>query len=126
MDNYYSVIIAGIASVSSVLTYLLTASSQKRRSVREKELEFYKIKNENLTFEREILTSEEQNLREMLREQLEKCSAENHRLDQEMENLKRRLLTIEQELKAWELGLKVPKGFELIQLETIEIEVEDD
>jgi hypothetical protein len=39
MDNYYSVIIAGIASVSSILTYLLTASSQKRRSVREKELE---------------------------------------------------------------------------------------
>lgn len=126
MDNYYSVIVAGIASVSSILTYLLTASSQRKRSIREKELEFYKIKSENLTFEREILTNEEKNLREMLRQQLENCKIENERLDQEMESLKRRLLTIEQELKAWELGLKVPKGFELIQLETIEIEVEDD
>lgn len=126
MDNYYSVIVAGIASISSILTYLLTASSQRKRSIREKELEFYKIKSENLTFEREILTNEEKNLREMLRQQLENCRIENERLDQEMESLKRRLLTIEQELKAWELGLKVPKGFELIQLETIEIEVEDD
>ena len=41
-----------------------------------------------------------------------------------MENLKRRLLTVEQELKAWELGLKVPKGFELIQLDTYETEVD--
>jgi hypothetical protein len=59
----------------------------------------------------------------MLREQLETCRIENERVDKEMENLKRRLLTVEQELKAWELGLKVPKGFELIQLNLNEIEV---
>lgn len=126
MDNYYSVIIAAIASVSSILTYFLTASSQKKRSIREKELEFYKVKTENLTFERELLTQEEKNLREMLREQWETCKIENERLDKEMENLKRRLLTIEQELKAWELGLKVPKGFELIQIDESEIEVKND
>lgn len=126
MDNYYSVIIAAIASMSSLLTYFLTANSQKKRSLREKELEFYKIKTENLTIERELLTNEEKSLREMLREQLETCKIENERLDKEMENLKRRLLTIEQELKAWELGLKVPKGFELIQIEENKIEVEND
>lgn len=124
MDNYYSVIVAVIASFSSVLTYFLTTSYQKRALSKEKELEFYKVKTENLTAEREILTAEEKNLREMLREQLETCKIENERLDKEMENLKRRLLTVEQELKAWELGLKVPKGFELIQLDTNETEVD--
>jgi hypothetical protein len=123
MDNYYSVIVAVIASMSSILTYVITASYQKKHILKEKELEFYKIKTENLTIEREILTNEEKSLREMLREQLETCRIENERLDKEMENLKRRLLTIEQELKAWELGLKVPKGFELIQLNINEIEV---
>lgn len=123
MDNYYSIIIAVIASVSSFLTYFLTVSAQKRNFSKEKELEFYKIKSESLTLERELLTGEEKSLREMLREQLETCKIENERLDKEMENLKRRLLTIEQELKAWELGLKVPKGFELIQLEFNETEV---
>lgn len=123
MDNYYSVIVAVIASFSSILTYVLTASYQKKHILKEKELEFYKIKTENLTIEREILTGEEKSLREMLREQLETCKIENERLDKEMENLKRRLLSVEQELKAWELGLKVPKGFELIQLETNQIEV---
>ena len=123
MDNYYSVIVAVIASMSSVLTYVITASYQKKHILKEKELEFYKIKTENLTIEREILTNEEKSLREMLREQLETCRIENERLDKEMENLKRRLLTVEQELKAWELGLKVPKGFELIQLNIDEIEV---
>jgi hypothetical protein len=124
MDNYYSVIVAVIASLSSVLTYFLTVSHQKKTLLKEKELEFYKIKTENLTVEREILTAEEKNLREMLRQQLETCKIENERLDKEMENLKRRLLTVEQELKAWELGLKVPKGFELIQLDTDETEVD--
>lgn len=124
MDNYYSIIIAIIASVSSFLTYYLTASFQKKSFLKEKELEFYKIKSESLSFERELLTNEEKNLREMLRQQLETCKIENERLDKEMENLKRRLLTVEQELKAWELGLKVPKGFELIQLEINETEVE--
>jgi hypothetical protein len=123
MDNYYSVIVAVIASFSSILTYVITASYQKKHLLKEKELEFYKIKTENLTIEREILTGEEKSLREMLREQLETCRIENERLDKEMENLKRRLLTVEQELKAWELGLKVPKGFELIQLNINEIEV---
>ena len=124
MDNYYSVIVAVIASFSSILTYLLTTSYQKRVVSKEKELEFYKVKTDNLTVEREILTAEEKSLREMLREQLETCKIENERLDKEMENLKRRLLTVEQELKAWELGLKVPKGFELIQLDTYETEVD--
>lgn len=124
MDNYYSVIVAVIASFSSVLTYFLTTSYQKRVVSKEKELEFYKVKTENLTAEREILTAEEKSLREMLREQLETCKIENERLDKEMENLKRRLLTVEQELKAWELGLKVPKGFDLIQLDTYETEVD--
>jgi len=124
MDNYYSVIVAVIASFSSVLTYFLTTSYQKKAFSKEKELEFYKVKTENLTAEREILTAEEKNLREMLRQQLEGCKIENERLDKEMENLKRRLLTVEQELKAWELGLKVPKGFELIQLDTNETEVD--
>jgi hypothetical protein len=123
MDNYYSVIVAVIASFSSILTYVITASYQKKHLLKEKELEFYKIKTKNLTIEREILTGEEKSLREMLREQLETCRIENERLDKEMENLKRRLLTVEQELKAWELGLKVPKGFELIQLNINEIEV---
>jgi hypothetical protein len=123
MDNNYSVIIAVIASLSSVLTYLLTSLHQKRTISKEKEIEFYKIKIEHLNAEREILTDEEKNLREMLREQLETCRIENERVDKEMENLKRRLLTVEQELKAWELGLKVPKGFELIQLNLNEIEV---
>lgn len=123
MDNYYSVIVAVIASFSSILTYVITASYQKKHILKEKELEFYKIKTENLTIEREILTNEEKSLREMLREQLETCKIENERLDKEMENLKRRLLTVEQELKAWELGLKVPKGFELIQLNINDIEV---
>jgi uncharacterized protein (DUF3084 family) len=123
MDNNYSVIIAVIASLSSVLTYLLTSLHQKRTISKEKEIEFYKIKIEHLNAEREILTGEEKNLREMLREQLETCRIENERVDKEMENLKRRLLTVEQELKAWELGLKVPKGFELIQLNLNEIEV---
>jgi hypothetical protein len=124
MDNYYSVIVAVIASLSSFLTYFLTTSFQKKALLKQKELEFYKVKIENLTVEREILTAEEKNLREMLRQQLETCKIENERLDKEMENLKRRLLTIEQELKAWELGLKVPKGFELIQLDTNETEVD--
>ncbi len=124
MDNSYSIIIALIGAFSTFLTYFLTASFQKKSFIREKELEFYKIKSETLTFEREILTNEEKSLREMLREQLETCKIENERLDKEMENLKRRLLSVEQELKAWELGLKVPKGFELIQLETTEIEVD--
>ena len=123
MDNNYSVIIAVIASFSSALTYLLTSLHQKRTISKEKEIEFYKIKIEHLNAEREILTGEEKNLREMLREQLETCRIENERVDKEMENLKRRLLTVEQELKAWELGLKVPKGFELIQLNLNEIEV---
>ena len=123
MDNYYSVIIAVIASVSSVITYFLTTNHQKRTISKEKEIELYKIKIDSLTAEREILTQEEKSLREMLREQLETCKIENERLDKEMENLKRRLLTIEQELKAWELGLKVPKGFELKQIETNETEV---
>jgi chromosome segregation ATPase len=124
MDYYYSVIVDVIAYFSSILTYLLTTSYQKRVVSKEKELEFYKVKTENLTAEREILTAEEKSLREMLREQLETCKIENERLDKEMENLKRRLLTVEQELKAWELGLKVPKGFELIQLDTYETEVD--
>ena len=123
MDNNYSVIIAVIASFSSGLTYLLTSLHQKRTISKEKEIEFYKIKIEHFNAEREILTGEEKNLREMLREQLETCRIENERVDKEMENLKRRLLTVEQELKAWELGLKVPKGFELIQLNLNEIEV---
>lgn len=123
MDNSYSVIIAVIASLSSAITYLVTSVHQKRTISKEKEIEFYKIKIENLSTEREILTGEEKSLREMLREQLETCKIENERLDKEMENLKRRLLTIEQELKAWELGLKVPKGFELIQLDSNETEV---
>jgi len=123
MDNYYSVLVAAIASASSVLTYFLTTIHQKKTISKEKELELYKIKIQNLTDEREILTQEEKSLREMLREQLETCKIENERLDKEMENLKRRLLTIEQELKAWEIGLKVPKGFELIQIESNETEV---
>lgn len=122
MDNYYSVIIAVIASVSSVITYFLTTNHQKRTISKEKEIELYKIKIDSLTAEREILTQEEKSLREMLREQLETCKIENERLDKEMENLKRRLLNVEQELKAWEIGLKVPKGFELIQIETNETE----
>jgi len=123
MDNYYSVLVAAIASFSSVVTYLLTTIHQRKTISKEKELELYKVKIQNLTEEREILTYEEKSLREMLREQLETCRIENERLDKEMENLKRRLLTIEQELKAWELGLKVPKGFELIQIETNETKV---
>lgn len=122
MDNYYSVIIAVIASVSSVITYFLTTNHQKRTISKEKEIELYKIKIDSLTAERETLTQEEKSLREMLREQLETCKIENERLDKEMENLKRRLLNVEQELKAWEIGLKVPKGFELIQIETNETE----
>jgi hypothetical protein len=122
MDNYYSVAIALIASFSSIITYFFTVSYQKKSLSKQKELEFYKIKTENLTAEREILTAEEKSLREMLREQLDMCRIENERLDKEMENLKRRLLTIEQELIAWELGLKVPKGFELIQIDTNETE----
>lgn len=124
MDNLFTVIAAGLSPFFAILTYLITSSHEKKRFSREKELEYYKIKSEGLSFERELLTAEEKNLREMLRQQLETCKIENERLDKEMENLKRRLLTIEQELKAWELGLKVPKGFELIQLETTEIEVE--
>lgn len=123
MSNIFTVISASIAPVVGFVTYFLTSNRDKRRFSREKELEFYKIKIENLTAEREILTNEEKNLREMLRQQLETCRIENERLDKEMENLKRRLLTIEQELVAWELGLKVPKGFELIQINTNETEV---
>ena len=44
MDNSYSLIIAIIASFSSFLTYFLTASFQKKQFLKEKELEFYKIK----------------------------------------------------------------------------------
>jgi hypothetical protein len=124
MDNLFTVLAASLAPLFAVITYLITSSHEKKRFSREKELEFYKIKSESLSFERELLTNEEKNLREMLRQQLETCKIENERLDKEMENLKRRLLTVEQELKAWELGLKVPMGFELIQIETNEIEVD--
>lgn len=123
MDNLFTVFAASLAPLLAVVTYLITVSYEKKKFTREKELEFYKIKSESLTFERELLTNEEKNLREMLRQQLESCKIENERLDKEMEDLKRRLLTVEQELKAWELGLKVPMGFELIQIEKNEIEV---
>lgn len=123
MTNFSPIFSASIAPLVAFITYILTSNRDKKRFSKERELEFYKIKIENLTDEREMLTREEQSLREMLRQQLETCKIENERLDKEMENLKRRLLTIEQELMAWELGLKVPKGFELIQIETNETEV---
>lgn len=123
MTDLSTIFSASIAPIVALITYILTSNRDKKRFSREKELEFYQIKIDNLSEEREMLTKEEQSLREMLRQQLETCKIENERLDKEMENLKRRLLTIEQELKAWELGLKVPKGFELIQIETNETEV---
>lgn len=123
MNEFSTVFSASIAPLVAFITYFITSNRDKKKFSREKELEFYKVKIDNLTEEREMLTREEQNLREMLRQQLETCKIENERLDKEMENLKRRLLTIEQELMAWELGLKVPKGFELIQIETNETEV---
>lgn len=123
MNNFLYILNASATPLVALITYLLTSNRDKKRFSREKELEFYKVKIDNLTAEREMLTNEEKSLREMLREQLETCKIENERLDKEMENLKRRLLTIEQELVAWELGLKVPKGFELIQINTNETEV---
>lgn len=116
MDNYFTVISAIVASAGGILTYIIGSIHKRNEKLKEQELEFYKVKSENLTLERETLVEEEKNLRDMLREQLERCRIENERLERNLEDLKRRLINIEQELKAWELGLKVPKGFELIQL----------
>lgn len=104
-------------AVVSCITYFWTARHKQKQFTQEKELAFYKVKTETLSVEREMLTAEESELRSMLREELDRCRIENARLDRELEELKRRLLNIEIELKAWELGLKVAKGFELIQVE---------
>lgn len=111
------VIGATITALTSLLTYFITAKHKQKQFTQEQELALYKVKNETLSVEREMLTAEESELRAMLREELDRCRVENARLDRELEELKRRLLNIEIELKAWELGLKVPKGFELIQVD---------
>lgn len=112
-----AVIAAIITAASSLITYYVTAKHKQKQFTQEKELSFYKVQTETLSVEREMLTAEESELRAMLREELDRCRTENARLDRELEELKRRLLNIEIELKAWELGLKVAKGFELIQVE---------
>lgn len=109
-----------ITTLASFITYYITARHKQKQFLHEKELAFYKVKTETLSVEREMLTAEESELRAMLREELDRCRIENARLDRELEELKRRLLNIEIELRAWELGLKVAKGFELIQLENQE------
>jgi uncharacterized protein HemX len=103
----------------ALITHIVTSKVKSRQFKHEKELAFYKVQTETLTVQREMLTSEETELRAMLREELDRCRLENGRLDKELEELKRRLLNIEMELRAWELGLKVPRGFELIQLDNI-------
>ena len=114
-----------ITTLASLVTYYITARHKQKQFMQEKELAFYKVKTETLSVEREMLTAEESELRGMLREELDRCRVENARLDRELEELKRRLLNIEIEVRAWELGLKVPKGFELIQVYNHE-EVEAD
>lgn len=109
-----------ITALTSFLTYYMTARHKKKEFTQEKELAFYKVKTETLSVEREMLTAEESELRAMLREELDRCRVENARLDRELEELKRRLLNVEMDLKAWELGLKVPRGFELIQVDHTE------
>lgn len=121
------VIAALISAASSFLTYYITARHKRKEFQQEKELAFYKVKTETLSVEREMLTAEESELRAMLREELDRCRVENARLDRELEELKRRLLNVEMDLKAWELGLKVPKGFELIQVDhTEEMEINNE
>jgi hypothetical protein len=113
-------------TTASLITYFITARIKQKQFMQEKELAFYKVKNETMSVEREMLTAEETELRAMLREELDRCRIENARLDRELEELKRRLLNVEMELRAWELGLKVPKGFELIQVENTEEEDTDE
>lgn len=76
----------------------------------------YKSDLDQMVKQREFIIKENEELWNALKLELEMCRAEREKLDLSLDNLKKRLTKVENELTAWELGLKTPAGFKLVRL----------
>lgn len=76
----------------------------------------YKSDLDQMVKQREFIIKENEELWNALKLELEMCRAEREKLDLSLDSLKKRLTKVENELTAWELGLKTPVGFKLVRL----------
>lgn len=106
-----------IAALSAVITLMIS----RRFTKEDKEVEGKKVSHasemEQLVKQREFIIKENEELWHALRKELEMCRIEREKLDGILENLRKRLTKVENELTQWELGLKTPVGFKLVRLD---------
>lgn len=72
---------------------------------------------DQLSKQREFVIKENEELWIALRAELEHCRVEKEKLDSSLDLLRRKTVRMENELAAWELGLKTPAGFKLVKLD---------
>lgn len=112
-ESLLSLIIPGIVSIVIVI---LTNRGSKQDKQEAGKTDLYKAELESLSKQREAASSENEKLRDALREELEDCRELRRHLETGLEELKVKVNTIEAELFAWRNGLKTPSGFVLVRM----------
>ena len=82
--------------------------------------DIYKTEAEQVSKQRQFLITENESLYVLLKSELDICRKERVEsdlaavaLNEIIDALKKRLLKVEIEIQAWEIGLRIPKGYQL-------------
>lgn len=111
------VIPAIIGAITTLITLYITKKFSKAEKKSEEKQHNYRVELDQLVKQREFVIKENEELWHALKLELDLCRVEREKLDAEVDSLKSRLTRVEQELQAWELGLKTPVGFKLTRIE---------
>lgn len=111
---------AAAPGIMAALTAILTLIIGRRFAGQDKKVEKAKETHnsdvEQMVKQREFIIKENEDLWHALRKELEACRFEREKLEGVLDNLKKRLSRVENELTQWELGLKTPAGFRLVKI----------
>jgi septal ring factor EnvC (AmiA/AmiB activator) len=107
-----------IPALVAILTVWLTNKAVKQKQNAADKKEIYTADIEQMSKQREFLRQENNDLWVALKDELEYCRQTRIELEESLEKLRLKIARIEAELKAWELGLKVPKGFSLVKIDS--------
>lgn len=107
-------IIGAMAAWGGIVLQRKYSSDDKKET---QKIDAYKVDLEQNAKQREFIIKENEELWKALKEELDIVKEEKKKLDAQVAIMRDRVLKIEADLAAWELGLKTPKGFRLVRIE---------
>ena len=90
--------------------------SNEDRTHKEKQ-DAYDRDLEQTVKQREFIIKENEELWKVLKQDLDAVKVEKSKLEGQIAILRDRMLKVEADLAAWEMGLKTPKGFRLVKID---------